>query len=134
MGLPVLAQDAPKDGHAPAHHARLTMEEHFAQANLEHDGHLTLDEAKAGYPAVARHFHEIDADAKGYVTENDLRAWRALQKAAHRPQREAADTMRPHNAFQLTYPGQRPLNTSTNHTVAVLTDASPEPAAPAEPH
>ncbi len=133
-GLPVFAQDSSKDDHTPAHHTRLTMEEHFAQANSAHDGHLTLDEAKAGYPIVARHFREIDTDAKGYVTQNDLRAWHALQKAAHRPQREATDSIRPRNAFQLAYPGHQPLNTSTNHTVAMPTDASPEPATPAEPH
>ena len=65
------------------------------------------------------------------MTENDLRAWRALRKAARRPQQEATDTMRPRNAFQLTYPGRQSLNTSTNRTVAVPAEATSEPA---EPH
>ena len=127
LGLPAVAQDLPKDDHPPAHHARLTMEEHFAQANLAHDGHLTADEAKTGYPTVARHFQEIDVDAKGYVTENDVRAWRALQKSARHPPREA-DAMRPRNAFQLVYPARQPLNTSANRTVTLPTSTPAEPA------
>jgi hypothetical protein len=133
MDLPALAQDTSKGDHPPAHHTRLTIEEHFAQANLAHDGHLTLDEAKAGYPTVARHFQEIDVAAKGYVTENDLRAWHALQKAARRPRKEAANTMRPRNAFHLTYPARQPLNTSTDSVVAAPARTPPKAAAPAEP-
>ncbi len=65
---------------APAPHHRLSMEERFAKANATHDGHLTLAQAKAGYPTVARHFTEIDAAKNGYVTEDDIRAW---EKAEH---------------------------------------------------
>jgi hypothetical protein len=64
-------------GHAP----RLTWEQHFTQANLAHDGHLTLPEAKGGYPLVAKHFDDIDTDHKGYVTENDIRAWQTMRQA-----------------------------------------------------
>jgi len=71
---------------APAVHHRETMDERFAKANATHDGHLTLVQAKAGYPMVAKRFTEIDAAKRGYVTEDDIRAW---EKAA-RARREAA--------------------------------------------
>lgn len=40
----------------------------FAVADADHDGKLTLSEAKAGMPMVARHFDEIDTAHAGYVT------------------------------------------------------------------
>lgn len=131
--LPVRAQQPPKDEHAPAHHARVTWEEHFVQANVAHDGHLTLDEAKAGYPTIVRHFKQIDADGKGYVTQNDVRAWRALQKAGRRQPQQAEDPLRPRSAFRLTYPNQRLITTTASHTVARPPDAEREAAAPVEP-
>lgn len=140
--LPALAQEPPKDEHPPAHHARLTWQEHFDQANLAHDGHLTAEEAKAGYPTVARHFKEIDADGKGYVTQNDLQAWRALRKAARPQPREPQDALRPRNAFRLTYPDQKLLKTTVSHTLAqppdipreaASSDTAAAPGAPAEP-
>ncbi len=128
------AQEQSKANPPPsAHNSRLTWQEHFAQANLAHDGHLTLEEAKAGYPTIARKFHVIDIDGKGYVTENDIRAWRALAKTAHPKAQEADDTLRPRHAFQLSYPGPQPLNTSTTHIVLrpaehlQVTDTLPEP-------
>jgi hypothetical protein len=122
MVLPATAQDQPKDDHPAAQHARLTWEEHFTQANKAQDGHLTLDEAKSGYPTISRHFHAIDIDGKGFVTENDIRAWKALQKATRAQPHEAADALRPRNAFQLQLSAQRPLNTDTKQTVAVPSD------------
>jgi hypothetical protein len=62
--------------------ARATWEQHFTQADLAHDGHLTLEEAKGGFPLVAKHFDDIDVDHEGYVTTNDIRAWRVMRKAA----------------------------------------------------
>ncbi len=64
-------------------HTRLTMAQHFEQANTTHDGHLTLDQAKAGYKAIARHFAAIDQDKKGYVTEDDIHAYYKAQRALH---------------------------------------------------
>jgi len=66
-----------------AHH-RLTWEQHFQQANVTHDGHLTLEQARSGYPVLARHFAAIDQDHKGYVTEDDIRAYNKAQHALHR--------------------------------------------------
>src|SRR4051812_42672354 len=85
---PALADEAtrPKGTH-------MSWEERFTEANTSHDGHLTVEQAKLGYKTVARHFRDIDTDAKGFVTENDIRAWHAMQKAA-RQSRAAEDPLR----------------------------------------
>ena len=57
---------------ASSHH---TMHDRFAAANTSHDGHLTLEQAKAGYKSVAKKFDAIDKDHKGYVTEADIHAY-----------------------------------------------------------
>jgi hypothetical protein len=98
-----LADDAPK---AAAHPARLTWQAHFAQANLAHDGHLTVAEAKDGFPLIAKHFDDIDVDHKGYVTENDVRAWQVIRKAARRLTHPPGDDLKPLHAFQLHLPNQ----------------------------
>jgi hypothetical protein len=66
---------------APAPHHRLTMDERFTKANITHDGHLTLEQAKAGYPTLVRHFTDIDAAKNGYVTEDGIRAWQKAERA-----------------------------------------------------
>lgn len=63
------------------HHTHLTMTERFEQANVTHDGHLTLDQAKSAYKSVARHFAAMDLDKKGYVTEDDIHAYYKAQRA-----------------------------------------------------
>lgn len=73
-------------------HARLTMEQRFEQANITHDGHLTLEQARSGYKTVARHFDAIDQDKKGYITEDDIRAYNKTQRALHR---QSATTRQP---------------------------------------
>ncbi len=104
-----LADEAPK---APAHRTRQTWQEHFAQANATHDGHLTMAEAKDGFALIARHFDDIDVDHKGYVTENDVRAWRVMRRAAHRLTRRPVDKLRPLHAFQLHSPNKPAAVTS----------------------
>lgn len=64
-------------------HTHLTMAQRFANANTTHDGHLTPDQAKAGYPTVARHFDAIDKDKRGYVTQDDIRGYYKTQRALH---------------------------------------------------
>ena len=71
-------------------HAGPTMEQRFTSANTAHDGHLTLDQAKAGYPTIARHFDAIDRDKKGYVTRDDIRAYYKTQRTLHRPAASSA--------------------------------------------
>jgi len=73
-------------GTAPAPHHRLDMDERFTKANTTHDGKLTLAQAKVGLPTVARHFTEIDATNRGYISEDDIRAW---MKAARERRHEA---------------------------------------------
>lgn len=87
----------------PAHRVRVTWEQHFATANVAKDGHLTQEEAKAGYKLIGKHFEDIDVDHKGYVTLNDVRAWRVMRKAAHRlahPAQEGGG-LRPVHAMEL---------------------------------
>jgi len=80
LPLPALAQTASTQ---TAHH-HVTWEQHFQQANVTHDGHLTIEQARSGYPELARHFAAIDQDHKGYVTEDDIRAYNKAQHALHR--------------------------------------------------
>lgn len=40
----------------------------FKAADKNADGQLSLDEAKAGMPRVAKGFDKIDVEKKGYVT------------------------------------------------------------------
>ncbi len=91
FALPLLAFPAQAESNTsgaattkPAH-TRLTMHQHFEQANVTHDGHLTEDQAKVGYKTIARHFASIDQDKKGYVTEDDIRAYYKLQRTLHHP-------------------------------------------------
>jgi hypothetical protein len=79
IALPAFAQTAA----AKPTHPHLTLEQRFEQANVTHDGHLTLDQAKTGYKAVARHFDAIDQDKKGYVTEEDIHSFYKTQRALH---------------------------------------------------
>lgn len=99
---PAFAQSPdPSQAAAPAPaHTRLTWEQRFAQANLSHDGHLTLEQAKGGYLTVARHFDQIDAARKGYVTLEDIRAWHKQQREARRQNGAGqGDTLQPRPAF-----------------------------------
>jgi hypothetical protein len=79
LALPANAQTATTK---PVH-TRLTMEQRFEQANVTHDGHLTLDQAKSGYRTMARHFATIDQDKKGFITEDDIRSYYKTQRALH---------------------------------------------------
>jgi hypothetical protein len=105
------AQEPPKAEASGPHHVRQTWQQHFARANLAHDGHLTLEEAKGGYAMVAEHFGDIDAGHKGYVTENDVQAWRIMRRASHRPAAPAHDTASPQHALQPGVPGQHRVST-----------------------
>ncbi len=102
-----------------SHPARMTWEQHFTQADLAHDGHLTLEEAKGGFPLVAKHFDDIDVDHKGYVTTNDIRAWRVMRKAARRLAHPPEDKLKPQHVYQRRPPDQRPV--SSKWTAALRT-------------
>jgi len=55
----------------------LQIQERFAAADKNHDGKLTLEEAKAGMPRVANNFDVIDAGHRGYVTVAEIEAMAA---------------------------------------------------------
>jgi hypothetical protein len=44
----------------------------FAAADANHDGKLTLDEARAGMPRIATNFDKIDKQKKGYITLDEI--------------------------------------------------------------
>jgi len=49
----------------------------FQAADQNHDGKLTLEEAQAGMPRVAKVFSQIDVENKGYVTLAQIQAFAA---------------------------------------------------------
>jgi Ca2+-binding EF-hand superfamily protein len=51
------------------------IEAKFRAADVNHDGKLTLEEAKAGMPRVAKVFGKIDVEKKGYITLEQLEAF-----------------------------------------------------------
>lgn len=77
-------------GAAAAHTGRhRKLQERFDDANTTHDGHLTLEQARAKMPSVARDFDAIDTDHKGYVTIDQIKAHSKASRAAHRAARTA---------------------------------------------
>ena len=79
------ALQAPQAGAAQPHHGRRTFQERFDAANTTHDGHLTLEQARAGrMVAVARDFAAIDTTQKGYVTADDIKAHRRAVRLARK--------------------------------------------------
>jgi hypothetical protein len=76
-------QMAPPATMPPAAGRPHPMRERFAAANTTGDGKLTLEQAQAAHMAgVVMHFHEIDADGKGYVTFEDWTHWLAARRNA----------------------------------------------------
>lgn len=74
---------AAQPGQAP--HARRTLQARFDAANTTHDGHLTLEQARAGrMVAVARDFAAIDTTQRGYVTVDDIKAHRRAARLARK--------------------------------------------------
>ena len=98
---PQATQPAKAPGASTRH--RMSWQQRFAQANTTHDGHLTLEQAKAGYVTVARHFSRIDTGKKGYVTQDDIAAWHKEQRTArHHTPGGADDALRPRPAVHRT--------------------------------
>lgn len=60
---------------APGHAADAAeIEAKFKAADKDGDSKLTLAEAQAGMPRVAKNFDKLDADKKGYLTLDQLKA------------------------------------------------------------
>ena len=55
------------------------MAKAFSAADKDGNGRLTLEEAKAGMPRVAKNFDRIDKDKKGYVTLDQIKAMMATR-------------------------------------------------------
>lgn len=53
------------------------MEERFANADTNHDGKLTKEEATGKMPRVAKNFDQIDSGNAGYVTLDQMREFAA---------------------------------------------------------
>lgn len=62
------------------------MQQRFAAADKNGDGRLSLQEAQAGMPFVAKHFAEIDRQKSGFVTLADIAAFARARRAAKRAQ------------------------------------------------
>ncbi len=78
---PPPVDDGPAPGAGGRGHGGAFMAK-FQAANVTHDGRLTQQQAAAGgMRKVAQNFAQIDRDQKGYVTIQDLRAWRHEQHA-----------------------------------------------------
>jgi Ca2+-binding EF-hand superfamily protein len=57
----------------------------FNTANTSHDGRLTLQQAQTAHlPWVAHNFSAIDMQQKGYITVQDVRAYRQQQMRSER--------------------------------------------------
>lgn len=69
---------------------RRTLQERFDLANTSHDGHLTLEQARAGHmPSVVRDFAAMDTAKRGYVTIDEIKDNRKARRLANRAARQA---------------------------------------------
>jgi Ca2+-binding EF-hand superfamily protein len=66
------SNDRPNMGNMTPEQRAQRMAERFNAADTNHDGKLTLDEAKAGLPMVARNFDQIDKAKTGSITLEQL--------------------------------------------------------------
>lgn len=87
---PAFAQQGQEQGHgqppSPEQRAQRMMEhmsERFNAADANHDGKLTLDEARAGMPMVARNFDQIDTAHTGGITLDQLTAFAKSHQRPH---------------------------------------------------
>ncbi len=114
VAFPALAQPAAPNEPATEMRQRVTWQQRFVKANVPGDGRLTLEQARTGYPTVARNFQDIDLDGKGYVTQDDIRAWHKVRREARVDTRKPDDDpLRPRAAFQRSYPETPHANTTT---------------------
>ncbi len=69
----------------PQSHPRFA--DRFNAANTTHDGRLTREQAQAGRMGnIAKNFDVIDVDHKGYLTEQDIKAWHRAKRQANAAQ------------------------------------------------
>ena len=84
LALPLLmfSAQAQTTNTEPAH-KRQTMEQHFEQANVTHDGHLTRNRRRRA-TVDCPPFRRDRQGQEGYVTEADIRAYHKTQRTLHR--------------------------------------------------
>ncbi|SDC64917.1 hypothetical protein SAMN05216345_103144 [Cupriavidus sp. YR651] len=63
----------PPKGMTPAERKKW-FTERFKEADADHDGKLTREEARAGMPEVYKRFDQLDTRKRGYVTERQVGA------------------------------------------------------------
>ena len=70
----------------PAHGRDMAAElkKRFAAADVDHDGLLTREEAKAGMPFVYRNFDQIDTAKTGAVSMAEIATFFRGRSAAHK--------------------------------------------------
>ena len=79
LGLTLAPLAARADARSDAAKREKDIEEKFKAADKDHDGKLTLAEAKAGMPRIAKAFDKIDKDKKGYLIVEQIKAFAASQ-------------------------------------------------------
>ena len=67
MSFGTHAQDA-----SPSHDMAAKARQRFNDADLDHDGFLSREEAKKGTPRLAEHFDEIDTDHDGKLSPVEI--------------------------------------------------------------
>lgn len=78
-----------ESGHGPDIRMQ-KLQARFNAANTTHDGHLTFQQAQAAdMKMVVRHFSEIDTRNRGFITFNDIEAWR-LDRVSQKLEQRAA--------------------------------------------
>jgi hypothetical protein len=83
VAVSAVAQVAPPGAEQPL---QRPLVERFNEANVTHDGHLTLAQAQAGGLGwIVRHFTEVDTGSKGFVTLADLQAYRGSHPRSATP-------------------------------------------------
>jgi hypothetical protein len=63
---------------------RAKAAQRFEDADADHDGRISADEADGRMPRVSAHFSEIDADHDGFVTREELAAFMRARAAERR--------------------------------------------------
>lgn len=63
----------PPKGMTPAERKKW-FTERFKEADADHDGKLTREEARVGMPEVYKRFDQLDTRKRGYVTERQVGA------------------------------------------------------------
>src|SRR5512144_121327 len=84
-GAQFKAMDANKDGkitleemgaerHEMKEPCKVSFDERFDEADINHDGALGRDEAEIGMPMLFAHFDEIDTNKDGKISKDELAA------------------------------------------------------------